>query len=166
MLLSWHLHPTICIFSKAEVEAGNPSEGSQTPCHHACLKVFQRSKAVFSSLTSPHNPHIPMHNRKFVLPLLIFSLFSEVLLRSLLSARQHTKSPFILASPQHRGSIWAVENSPWLILNLPRIIRCIWYHCQCCPIWQRELHCTWPTACHLLRACELGVSKGWGALVL
>lgn len=83
MLLSWYLNPTICIFSKAEVEAGNPSEGSRTPCHHACLKVFQKSKAVFSSLISPYKPHIPMHNCRFVLALLIFSLFSKILLRSL-----------------------------------------------------------------------------------
>lgn len=83
MLLSWHLHPTISTFSEAEVEAGNPSEGSQTPCHHACLKVFCRSKTVFSSLISPYKPHIFLRNCWFVLPLPIFSLFSKVLLRSL-----------------------------------------------------------------------------------
>lgn len=162
--------PDICIqlfafFLRQRWRQGIPLKAHRLP---ATMHVSRSSKEVKLCFPASflHITHIFLCIIVNLFSSSWFSLcFPKSYSRSLLSARQHTKSPFILASPQHRGSIWAVENSPWLIQNLPRIIRCIWYHCQCCPIWQRELHCTWPTACHLLRACELGVSKGWGAPV-
>lgn len=52
----------------------------------ATMHVSRSSRAVklfFSSVISPYKPPIPIHNSRFVLPLLIFSLFAKVLLRSL-----------------------------------------------------------------------------------
>lgn len=81
--------PEICMqmfafFSKAEAEAVNPCEGLQTPCHHAWLSWSSGPvKLFFSSLIFPHKPQSPMHHCGFILLLLIFTLFSKMLLRSL-----------------------------------------------------------------------------------
>lgn len=71
-------------FSKEEAEALNRCKGLQTPCQHAWLSRSSGPiKLVFSSLISLQKPQIPMHYCGFILLLLVFTLFSKALLRSL-----------------------------------------------------------------------------------